>query len=369
MHKFHLLLNSSAYNFSSNTTNELFFNPKWTLMPVVSLLIFIFSSIGNGLLLIVFIKERSLRTPFNIYVMNLLIANLVCLVFQFPMDIFSSLYSSWLLGERACTLYLYANFVLEANICNAHLLIAINRIWAVCNPLSYLTVHSVRTAVVLCIGVWVYVHVAVSPVVFVDALYYRLPLYMTGCLMNAPQQKIWCAMVQVIYWIPEIVMILTVPLMFLVKRAPTASQVAEQNNKIAPVRFFYDGPNAIPKISITNPSDAAHRSVNASVPALGGIQTPDTHLKSRKGKRDRTHGVLVLTLLTMSVAICWTPSNVYYTISLSQLIDNEVFYQLQTVLFIVQTVVDPVIFMLALANLRTAVFRLFRLSSWTLRLT
>ena len=85
---------------------------QWTVLPVFSLLVFLAAFFGNGLLLLVFIKERQLRTPFNVYIINLLFANFVLVLIQYPMDIVTNLYNAWLLGHRACQLYLYANSVI-----------------------------------------------------------------------------------------------------------------------------------------------------------------------------------------------------------------------------------------------------------------
>ena len=84
---------------------------QWNLLPVASLVVFVVSLLGNMMLLLIFVKDSSLRTPFNVYIINLLIANLACILVQYPMDIITNLFNAWLLGNTACTLYLYANSV------------------------------------------------------------------------------------------------------------------------------------------------------------------------------------------------------------------------------------------------------------------
>ena len=94
----------------------------------------------------------------------------------------------------------------------------------------------------------------------------------------------------------------------------------------------------------------------ATVTLTGPLQLP--MVKKSKQKHDGSHGFFVLALLTISVMICWTPNNVYYTISFIYVIDNPIFYDLQTILFILQTAIDPIIFTLALKNVRDGLYRL-----------
>jgi hypothetical protein len=186
--------NASFYKWNvsfleTNMTSELLPAAKWTIMPVFSLLVFVFGCINNGGLLLLFVQDSSLRTPFNIYLINLLMANLACTLVVYPMDIINNLYSfAWFMGDTACTVYLYGCYVLEAGISTAHQLIAINRIWAVAHPISYRSHHSVKIAILLCLATWFYVHVVMIPGWIGDALYYRLPINTNGCLLNQQMQ-------------------------------------------------------------------------------------------------------------------------------------------------------------------------------------
>ena len=110
------------------------------------------------------------------------------------------------------------DLIIGACICNCHMLIAINRMWAVSFPISYRSMHSTRTAVALCIVVWLYVHVGVGPPVIIDALYFHLPEETFGCLVNAPEQTTWEIVIEVIYWLPQIVMLSAFPVTWWAKR-------------------------------------------------------------------------------------------------------------------------------------------------------
>ena len=114
------------------------------------------------------------------------------------------------------------------------MLIAINRIWAVCHPISYRDIHSVRTAVALCIGMWVVVHVAVGPPVIIDTLYHRLSVEENGCMLNGPQQMAWEIVIEVIYWLPQCVMLTALPITFCEKRIRRGKMV-KRHNMISPL--------------------------------------------------------------------------------------------------------------------------------------
>lgn len=118
----------------------------WNLAPIVDLLTFVFGTLTNGLLLLQFLKDANLHTAFNVYLINLLVANLACLLIQYPLQMLSDLYRGWYLTDAACSAYSYGNFVLQAAIKNAHGLIALNRIWAVLHPISYrYTNHKIKS--------------------------------------------------------------------------------------------------------------------------------------------------------------------------------------------------------------------------------
>ncbi|OQV15772.1 hypothetical protein BV898_10026 [Hypsibius exemplaris] len=352
-------------NLSNNGTLALnISDAKWTFLPVVTLFIFLIAFLGNGLLLVVFIRERSLRTPFNFYIINLLIANLAVITVEYPMDMVIKLHSAWLLGNDACNLYLYASSVFGACICNSHMLIAINRMWAVSFPLSYRTHHSRRTAVCLCLGVWVYVHVVVGPPVIIDALYFRLPVETNGCMINAPEQQAWEIAIQVIYWLPEIVMLAAFPVTWCANRSQRSrvhgtAVVADKAVAVVATNVLSQhevGRTQIPSESNFADSQQKHPS-NIAINTVY-VQSGTRVALNAASKRGKSHGFLVLALLTVSVCICWTPNNIFYTISFLYVIENPVFSDLLGMFFILQTALDPIIFTLAMSSLRAGLRRM-----------
>lgn len=131
-----LTLTKNATNQTIRTTGhgpvEAQFTTQWTAGSVISVITLAFGLLGNSVLLFLFVKDQTLRTPFNVYLMNLLLANMLAMLLVYPLNIIDTLYSAWFLGDRVCTFYLYGTFAIQAGVFNAHQLIAVNRLWTVC---------------------------------------------------------------------------------------------------------------------------------------------------------------------------------------------------------------------------------------------
>lgn len=83
-------------------------------MPIISLVTFVLGLTENVGLLALFCTDASLRTPFTVYLMNLLLANATLISFQYSMDIVVNYHQgTWTMSEQACTFYLYAVNILE----------------------------------------------------------------------------------------------------------------------------------------------------------------------------------------------------------------------------------------------------------------
>lgn len=104
--------------------------PKWTFEPIFYTSVVITSFILNGAVIILIIGYRHLHTPFNVYVVNLLLGNFLYSFLHSPAEIANSLYSVWPFSEAYCRFYLYMSYVFEAGIQQCHALITLNRMWA-----------------------------------------------------------------------------------------------------------------------------------------------------------------------------------------------------------------------------------------------
>ncbi|OQV12711.1 hypothetical protein BV898_13032 [Hypsibius exemplaris] len=332
-------------NFTTPTSTK-----TWTVAAVFSLLTCISGIIANGTLLFLFARDSALRTPFNIYLINLLLADFICVAIGYPMDLISNLNNlQWLLGNSICNLYLYNLSTVQAAIFHCHLLIAVNRIWAVLHPLSYRSVHSVRIAVLTCLGMWVYVNLAAGPELILDALFYRAAVETNGCYFNTVALHTYDTVAQLLFFhFPHLVMLIALAI---VTRAKWKKHRARRirNNVVVP-----SGLRRLPLSNVNGPS-----SNHTSADRTAGSQRPIASL--RPNPKRESHGYRLLVLLTVSVTVCWTPIDIYFTLA-GQLnnFDMPIFYQVSAVLFSFQTTMDPIIFTLAVKTLREALRNLFR---------
>ncbi|XP_055353306.1 uncharacterized protein LOC129599178 [Paramacrobiotus metropolitanus] len=125
--------------------------------------------------LILLIKEKALRTPFNVYVIVLLCSNILYVGINNITMIMTPV-GHWWIGDGACTVQLYCRYIVITVITHSHVLISINRAWALYWPVSYKNNHTSTVAWLLCFGMVVYVHVCQLPGLVMDALYYRMPV-------------------------------------------------------------------------------------------------------------------------------------------------------------------------------------------------
>lgn len=110
---------------------------------------------------------------------------------------------------------LFGTWVMDAAMRNCHVLITVNRIWAVFWPQSYCTVHSRSVAGAICLAVWVTVLVLILPGYLLDALYYREPLVIHPCRLNAEAQWAWAAVMQfLVFDLCELVMLAAYPVVW-----------------------------------------------------------------------------------------------------------------------------------------------------------
>ncbi|OQV18017.1 hypothetical protein BV898_07958 [Hypsibius exemplaris] len=146
----------------------------WTWSPICLVMISILGSVTNGTALLVFLKERALRSSFNIYIIHLLLLNFVCSTAQFSISAVAALHPrEWVLGDRVCDFYLLVQSMPNAATRNMHGLMAANRAWAIFHPLSYREWNSERFSLQVCVGLWVYLALVELPYWVMDTAWYR----------------------------------------------------------------------------------------------------------------------------------------------------------------------------------------------------
>ncbi|XP_055357369.1 muscarinic acetylcholine receptor M3-like [Paramacrobiotus metropolitanus] len=264
----------------------------------------------NALALVLMLTKTSLQTPFNVYVLALMCSNVAFVAVDYTIVAVADAYGWLRLGNFVCTMRLYSLYILPSLIYHYHLLITLNRAWALFGPISYRARHNRTTAAVICVAVVVYVHLFMLPQVIRDDLYYRLPLE-KGCRLNTARQFTWTEFTNIlIYDAPCVSIFLAYP--FLLWKMLSRRQI--------------------------RPAD----STNAEQRRLKGTQ------------ESLRRPFILLTLYTCSTMVCWLPTICYYTILSGyptvQL--GATFYQAQSILYNLQSILDPLFFCLTLGNVK-----------------
>ncbi|OWA51905.1 hypothetical protein BV898_16366 [Hypsibius exemplaris] len=316
---------NATFNVTStnNSIHNRHLSLQWNFMSEFLLFIAIAGVSFNGIALLRFMKDRTLLNPFTIKVILLLTLNVISCLTQWGLSAVAILYSGrgkWVLGNRACDLFLLSNCVVNALIMNTHGLLAVNRAWAVLHPFSYRRHHSQRLALQIVAGLIVYCILVMVPFWLMDAVTYRLPLDVNGCTPNVDAQAVYnVATALVVFALPVAV----VWVAFFVVMV----------NKLARLRRSR-------RVLLVHP-------VKESTNGATGLTSDEKQL----AKRSRWQGYLVLTILSVSVTVCYGPRVVYATLRLFiPSISHPFFFQVASMLFALQIVLDPILLSLTIGK-------------------
>ena len=262
-------------------------------------------------------------------------ANVAYTMLANPLNIISYLHESWTLGRFLCTFHQYALWVLQGQTMHFHLLITINRIWAITFPLSYRNCHSKKVAYIITFAAIVYVHLFCVPGVLVEVAYSRLDLEKFGCSFDGKPIESWQKTVMIIiYDMPIFLMGAVYPFLWYKQKKINAAVSAHlhQSRKGSHIEMDH---------------------ISTSGPRKYGSEHGERKSSSRKS-------FVVLTALTMSEIICWSPLHGYYTAVTFFRVENNLFRNIAEVMFSLQAVFDPILIVITMGDLRRKVLSFFR---------
>ncbi|XP_055355783.1 rhodopsin-like [Paramacrobiotus metropolitanus] len=277
-----------------------------------------------------FLVDKSLRTPFNVYIMTLLSANIIYAGIDGPLKILTFPYPTWRLGAEVCTLRIYSGYIIAAMAIHFHLLITLNRAWALFWPLSYRNYHSTTVAWWLCGGTVFYLHVLLLPGIILDAVYYRVPAD-KDCWLDSSRQFAWATFTS--WWV-----------------------------FVAPKLFI---PICYPFLWRKEMQRRARTAATQRFAEMTMAQTPCTSADvatAPLAQRGSSRGFIVLTLFTISIIVCWMPSLLYFQLLNFIPMDRlQTFAKVAGVLYALQGLLDPVFVCLSLRKVYRYVLRLDRM--------
>ncbi|XP_013361773.1 PREDICTED: melanopsin isoform X3 [Chinchilla lanigera] len=125
-------------------------------LGTVILLVGLTGMLGNLTVIYTFCRSRGLRTPANMFIINLAVSDFLMSFTQAPVFFTSSLYKRWLFGEAGCEFYAFCGALFGITSMITLTAITLDRYLVITRPLATIGVASKRQAAFVLLGVWLY---------------------------------------------------------------------------------------------------------------------------------------------------------------------------------------------------------------------
>uniref|UniRef100_A0A915EGW2 G-protein coupled receptors family 1 profile domain-containing protein n=1 Tax=Ditylenchus dipsaci TaxID=166011 RepID=A0A915EGW2_9BILA len=178
------------------------------VMIVAFCIIFCLSVIGNSVVVVVILQQRSMRSVTNLYLLNLALSDLLLSVVCMPPTLVSSLVYCWVFGDLLCKLLAYLQPVVVTASAYTLAAIAAERYYAICKPLHSRVWHTRSHAMAVIAFVWL-ISIIIN---FLMLFLYELRTYNKNGLNCSPKYN---PPVHFIYQIYMTVMLLIIPLVIM----------------------------------------------------------------------------------------------------------------------------------------------------------
>ncbi|TKR68263.1 hypothetical protein L596_024265 [Steinernema carpocapsae] len=175
---------------------------------VAFVIIFCLSVIGNSIVIVVIVQQRTMRSITNLYLLNLAITDLLLSVVCMPPTLVSSVVYCWMFGDLMCKVLAYLQPAVVTASAYTLASIAIERYYAICQPLHSRVWATKSHAYMMISIVWVISLVSNIPMLFM----YELRTYGQNGLNCAPRYN---AIVHFGYQIYMTAVLLMVPLVMM----------------------------------------------------------------------------------------------------------------------------------------------------------
>ncbi|CAK7303758.1 OPN4 [Vulpes lagopus] len=131
------------------------------VLGTVILLVGLTGMLGNLMVIYTFCRTRGLRTPSNMFIINLAVSDFFMSFTQAPVFFASSLHKRWLFGEAGsmptgCEFYAFCGALFGITSMITLTAIALDRYLVITHPLAAIGVVSKRRAALVLLGVWLY---------------------------------------------------------------------------------------------------------------------------------------------------------------------------------------------------------------------
>lgn len=131
--------------------------PTWEAVGTVIILsaIIMLTVVGNILVILSVFTYKPLRIVQNFFIVSLAVADLTVAILVLPLNVAYSILGRWEFGIHVCKMWLTSDVLC----CTASILnlcaIALDRYWAITDPINYAQKRTVERVLFLIMGVWV----------------------------------------------------------------------------------------------------------------------------------------------------------------------------------------------------------------------
>ena len=130
---------------------------------LVLILVILVTLVGNILVILSVFKYKPLRIAQNFFLVSLAVADLTVAIFVLPFSVIYQLTGSWKFGTKLCKMWLTCDVLC----CTASILhlcvIALDRYWAITDPLNYAMKRTSKRVLIMIGGVWALSVIISSP--------------------------------------------------------------------------------------------------------------------------------------------------------------------------------------------------------------
>ncbi|CAH1794499.1 unnamed protein product [Owenia fusiformis] len=132
--------------------DDVWSHAAYTTLGLVIALIGIIGMTTNAMVIILFVKNKELRTPSNVHLLSMTISDLAISVFGNPFSASSSLAMRWLFGLTLCHWYGFANTCFGLVSLVTHAMIAVDRYCVICHDIK----STIKRATLMSCLAWLY---------------------------------------------------------------------------------------------------------------------------------------------------------------------------------------------------------------------
>ena len=121
----------------------------------LQLTIILTTIVGNSLVIISVFSHRPLRTVQNFFVVSLAVADLTVALFVLPLNVAYQLLNQWMLNSHLCQMWLTGDILCCTSSILNLCVIALDRYWAIVDPVNYAQKRTIRRVNSMIAAVWV----------------------------------------------------------------------------------------------------------------------------------------------------------------------------------------------------------------------